>query len=182
MNTDTHSKSLANQLSEDTREIAHQASVAARNFTGVVEDVAKDATDATTDAAKCTTEKAKEIYESAKSKAEESLENSKAYVRRNPVPVVLGAFAFGAALGCLLIMTRRKQTFSERYVDEPLGTVREAILGAIAPVTQRVHRGYDSARDGADRVMERVHNFGTERSRNSISDQVGRISNNLKFW
>lgn len=175
MNNDIHLKSQTKQITEAAKELVHQTSGAAINFSGVVEDVAENITDVTKD-------KAKEIYQSAKQKAEETLANSKAYVRRNPVPMVLGAFAFGAAFGCMLMMARRKPTFGERYADEPLGAMREAILGAIAPVTQRVHKGYDSARDGAGKVIERVHNFGSGCSANSVSDQLGRIGNNLKFW
>jgi hypothetical protein len=182
MNNDIHSKSPTKPLLEAAREIGQQASGAAIKFSGFAEDVAEDVTDATKDAGKCASDTAKEIYQSAKQKAEESLASSKAYVRRNPVPMVLGAFAFGAAFGCLLMMARRKPTFGERYADEPLGAVREAILGAIAPVTQRVHNGYDSAMDGAGRVFERVNGIGLGRCRNSISDQIGRIGSNLKFW
>lgn len=170
------------QIPEAAREIAQQATTVAKNFTGAVEDAAGDVTDATTVAVSRATDAAQEMYQSAKVKAGETLETSREYVRRNPVPVVLGAIAFGAALGCLLMMARRKQTFGERYAEEPLVAVRDAILGALAPVTQRVHQGYDLARDGAGKAMERVHNFGSGRNRNSMSDQISRIGNNLKFW
>jgi hypothetical protein len=122
------------------------------------------------------------MYHSATLKAEDTLVTSREYVRRNPVPVVLGAIAFGVAIGYTLMMARRKPTFGERYADEPLVAVREAILGALAPVTQRVHKGYDSARDGAGKVMERVHHFGPGHTVESFSDRIGRIGNNLKFW
>ena len=55
----------------------------------------------------------------------------------------------------------------------------EAFLGALAPVAQRVHDGYDSARDGAGKMLDRVHGG---HAGSSISDQIGRIGNNLKFW
>jgi hypothetical protein len=86
------------------------------------------------------------------------------------------------AIGYMVMMIRRKSTFGERYADEPLVAVREAILGALAPVTQRVHKGYDSARDGAGKAMDRAYGFDSGRTVNSLSHQIGRIGNNLKFW
>ncbi len=145
-------------------------------------EIARGATDAAKETANCATDTAKDLYQSAALKAKDTLATSKEYVRRNPVPVVLGAIAFGAAIGYMLMVARRKPTFGERYADEPLVAVREAILGALAPVTQRVHEGYESARDGAGRAMDRVHCFGTRRAGNSFSHRIGRIGNNLKFW
>jgi len=197
-------KQLARQATDAAEETANRANVA-------VKDVAKDVTNATTDtyqtlssrleegvertkdyaqhavnatkdAAHRATDTAKDIYQSAALKAESTLETSKEYVRQNPVPVVLGAIAFGAALGYMLIMARRKPTFSERYVDEPLVSVREAILTALAPVTQRVHAGYDSARDGAGKLLDRVHRSNAGRNADSVSEQIGRVGSNLKFW
>ena len=193
VNTDIHSEPLMSQLPEAAREIARRAADTAKetaqrataiamDVTGVVEDMAGDVTDATKDAARHATAAAKDMCQSAALKAGEALETSKEYVRRNPVPVVLGAIAFGAALGYLLMMARRKPTFSERYADEPLIAVREAVLGALAPAAERVHRGYDSARNGVGKVVDRVHSFGPGRAGDSFSDHIGRIGNNLKFW
>jgi ElaB/YqjD/DUF883 family membrane-anchored ribosome-binding protein len=193
MSTDIHSEASVNQLpvaarevarsaADAARETAQKASATAKDVADVVEDAAGNVTDATKDTARCATDTAKDIYQSAALKAGETLATSKEYVCRNPVPVVLGAVAFGAALGYILIMARRRPTFSERYADEPLTAVREAILGAFAPVAQRVHKGYDSARDGAEKVMDRVQSFGPGRASDSFSDQIGRFGNNLKFW
>ncbi len=204
MNNDIHSEPSINPLPEAAREIAQRATVAAKDVTGAVEDMAREtyqtlsskvedgigrtkeyaqqAVDATRDTASRATEVAKDIYQSTAMKAGDTLETSREYVRQNPVTVVLGAIAFGAVIGYMLMMARRKPTFGERYADEPLVAVREAVLGALAPVTQRVHRGYDSARDGAGKVMGRVQDFGSEHTGHSFSDQIGRIGNNLKFW
>jgi ElaB/YqjD/DUF883 family membrane-anchored ribosome-binding protein len=204
MNTEINSKTTLNQPPKVASEITQQATVAAQNVTGVVEDLVKNtyntmlskveedvdrtkeyaqqAINATKDTVNHATDVAKDIYHSAALKAGDTLETSKEYVRRNPVPVVLGAVAFGVAMGYILIMARRKPTFGERYADEPLVAVREAILGALAPVTQRVHKGYDTAKNGAEKVMDRVHNTHPRCNADSISDQLGRFGNNLKFW
>lgn len=186
MNTNIHSDPLVNHLPETAwkiarqaadvgREIAQRATVTANDVAGVVEEVAKDA-------AQCAAAKAKDIHQSAALKAGDTLMTSKEYVRQNPVPVVLGAIAFGAAIGYMLVMARRKPTFSERFVDEPLVSVREAVLAALTPVARRVHEGYDSARDGAGKSMDRVQRFNLGRSVDSLSDQIGRFGSNLKFW
>lgn len=130
-----------NQLPEAAKEIARQA-------TAVAEETAHRATDT-----------AKDIYQSAALKAEDTLAASKEYVRQNPVLVVVGALAFGAAIGCMLMMSRRQPAFRERYMNEPLDSAREAILAALAPVAQRLHEGYDLALDGAGKAMDRVHRF-----------------------
>lgn len=182
MNNDTHPKPPAKQVPDAAKDVAQQADDSVKKVSAVVEDVAEEIYDTTADAAKCTTDKAKDVYQKVKVKTGETLSCSKDYVRRNPLPVVIGAVAFGAAIGCLVMISRRRPTFGERYADEPLIAVREAVLGALAPVTHRMHRGYDSARDGAGKVMDRVHDFSSGRTQNSIADQLGRIGNNLKFW
>jgi len=168
MNNDTDPESTISQIPEAARNIAREAAEKA-GFT--IDDL--------TDATKRAGDTAKELYHTAAVKAGDTLACSKEYVRRNPVPVFLGAIAVGAALGYMLITARRKPTFGERYADEPMAAVREAILGALAPVRNRVHSGYDSALDGAGKAMERMHRFG---SGDSLSHRIGRIGNNLKFW
>ncbi len=171
MNNHSHPESVMSQIPEAVRNLAIEAAERT-DFT----------TDELTDAAKRAGDTAKEYGQTALVKAEEALAISKEYVRRNPVPVFLGAIAVGAALGYMVMMTRRKPTFGERYADEPMAAVREALLGAFAPVAQRVHGGYDSALIGAGKAMDRMHHFGSGRSRNSLSHRFGRIGSNLKFW
>lgn len=182
MNTDSHSKSSTNQLPEAAREIAQQATVAAHNATGAVEDMVKETYQTMLTKVEEEADRTKGYARQAVEATKENLAISKEYVRRHPVPVVLGAVAFGVGIGYMVMMARRKQTFGERYVDEPLTAVREAILGVLAPVTQRVHEGYDSARDGAEKAMDRVQSLVPGRNCGSLSHQIGRIGNNLKFW
>lgn len=173
-----HSESPVNPLPDAAKAIVRKV----KGVNDAIEDIGDDVADAGRSTAQYATDRARQLYQSAAVKAEETLSTSKDYVRQNPVPVVLGAFAFGAALGCLLMMARRKPTFSERYADEPLTAVREALLVALAPVAQRVHDGYDSARTGAEKVIDRVHSFGTRRTGDSFAHRVGRIGSNLRLW
>lgn len=171
MNTLSHTGKTSSQLQEASK-------IAIEN----VEDMAEEIADTTKDKIQRAGDSVREMYHTAAVKAEETIETSKEYVRRNPVPVVLGAIVFGAALGYMLQSALRRQTFGERYAEEPMSAVRDAILGALSPVTQRVHDGYDMARDGAGKAMDRLHRMGTSHMSNSFSDRVGRIGNNLKFW
>lgn len=151
--TKIHPDTLVNQLPEAAKEAAHR-----------------------------TTETAKEWYQSAALKTSDTLATSKDYVRRNPLPVVLGAVAFGATICYTLMHTRRKPTFGERFADESLDTVREAILGALTPMAQVVHDGYDSARDSVGKAMHQAHGFGIQRTCGNLSDRLCRVGSNLKFW
>ncbi len=151
-------------------------------FAGRTKEYTQHAVDATKDAAQRATDTARDMYQSAALKAEDTLTASKEYVRQNPVLVVVGAIAFGAAIGCMLMMARRQPTLRERYVAEPLDSAREAILAALAPVAQRLHEGYDSVRDGTGKAMDRVHQFSPGRTIESLSGQIGRVGNNLKYW
>ena len=182
MNKDIYLDPAASQLTEIAKDSAHLAGDLAREAAERTALSSKEVANAAKDAAKRAADTAKDLYQSAAVKAEETLEISKEYVRRNPVPVFLGAIAVGAALGYILMMPRRKPTFGERYAEEPMIAVRDAILGAMTPVTQRVHTGYDSALDGAGRAMHRMHRFSSGRAAHSLSDRLGRIGENLKFW
>jgi|688.fasta_scaffold51696_6 ElaB/YqjD/DUF883 family membrane-anchored ribosome-binding protein len=143
---------------------------------------AQHAIDVTKDAACLASATAKNFYHTAAHKAEDSMACSKDFVRRNPVTVVLGAVFFGAAVGYLLLNARRKPTLGERFVDEPLASVRDAVFAAIGPVKQRVHDGYDSARCGMERAMGRVHRFSPGRTADTLSERICRAGSNLKFW
>lgn len=180
--THTHFEKPAKPLSETARETAKAASATAKDLTAAVEGLGDEIPATTNGIAKRATETARGMCQTAARKTESTLATSKEYIRRNPVPVVIGAIAFGAAVGCMLVMARRKPSFVERYADEPLVAVREAIRGALEPVSERVHRGYDSALDGAGKAVHRVRDVGLGRSGGSLSHKIARIGNNLKFW
>ena len=171
-----------NQLSETAQNSLEKISSRVEEGVQQTKGYARQAVDATKDAAHRATDSVKEIYHTAAVKAEDALTTSKDYARRHPVTFVLGSIAIGAAIGYLIMNARKKPTFRERFAEEPLGSVREAIFSALAPVTQRVHDGYDSARDGVGKVMDQVHRLRPGRSVDTLSDRIGRAANNLKFW
>ena len=197
-------REIARQATDVAEETARRATVAANDVTGAVNDAAKDVTDAAKDgyetfsskveegvertkeyaqhAVDVTKEAARDMYQSAAHKAEDTLATSKEYARQNPVLVVVGALAFGAAIGCMLMMARRQHTTRQRYVDEPLDSAHKAILAALAPVAQRLHEGCDLARDGAGKAMDRVRRFNPGRTVDSLSGKIGRVGSNLNFW
>jgi len=154
MNTDIHEKLPSDHPPESTKEAVQHA-----------------------------TEAAKEMCHNMSVKVEDTMVRTREYVHQNPVPIILGALALGTALGYLIVMARREEpTFRERFVDEPFNTTREAIHAALAPIAHRLHEGYDSARDGAGKAMDRMHRYHPGRTIDSWSDQIGRVGSNLKFW
>lgn len=204
-------REIARQATDVAEETAHRATVAAKDVTGAVRDAATSVTaaakdayrtlssnaeegvertkeyaqhavDATKDATHRATDTARDMYQSAALRAEDTLTTASEYVRQNPVFVVVGAFAFGAAIGCMLMMARRQPTFRELYVNEPLDAAHKAILAALVPVAHHLHEGYDLARHGAGQAMDRVHRFNPGHTLDSLSGQIGRVGSNLKFW
>jgi len=158
-------KEASQTLFSDVEHGVEQAKSNAQHAVEVVKDKAHHASDV-----------AKDMYQSARLKAEDTLATSREYVERNPVPSVLGAIAFGAVVGGLLMLATRRRSFGERYVDAPMDSMREMFLSALAPVTHRVHDGYDSARHHVGKSLGRAHRSC------SVSDQLGRVGRNLKFW
>lgn len=59
-------------------------------------------------------------------------------IRKNPVPIVVGAVAFGIAIGCLIMSGRHQATFQERYVDEPLGQATDAICSTVGRLLENL--------------------------------------------
>ncbi len=174
MSTEIHLTEEAKRLAKQS---AAEARAAAKEVAAEVKQLASDLNGATKDgcervggkaqqamaAAQSTAchaaAAAKGVYQSARDKVDSQLTGSREFVRRNPLPVVLGALAFGAALGYLLMPGRRTPSLAHRLLDEPLDHARVALLAALAPVASRLHEGYDYAKDGAERAMDRVQSL-----------------------
>lgn len=138
--------------------------------------------EAVKDASNHATETVIGLCHSAKLIAGEALTTSKEYARRNPLHVVLGAIAISAAIGYMIVRARRTPTFRERFAEDPLVSVREAVFSALSPVSQRVHDGYDSARGGVENIINKVQNHRSGHVADTLSDRITRVGNNLKFW
>ena len=124
-----------------------------------------------------------ESCQTLSAKVDDTVSRTKTYVRQNPVPVMLGALALGAALGYMIALSRREEsTLRERLVEEPLHTAREAIYAVLAPVANRLHERYDSTRESAGKALNQLQNTPSARTVDSWFNQLGRVSNNLKFW
>jgi len=98
------------QLPQAAKDLADHATQAAK-------DAAQRGIAATKDAAQHAGQAAKDLYQNAASRAEDTLDQSKKYMRENPVPTVLGAFALGLTLGALLGLSHHHQepTLRERF-------------------------------------------------------------------
>ena len=89
---------------------------AAQRGLDATKDAAQHAGQAAKDLYQSAASRAEDIYHSAAARAEDTLVQSKQYVRENPVPVVLGAFAVGLTLGCLMGLSHHHEpTLRERF-------------------------------------------------------------------
>jgi ElaB/YqjD/DUF883 family membrane-anchored ribosome-binding protein len=114
---------------------------------------------------------------------EDTLTRTGGYVRQHPLPAVLGSLAFGAALGYLIVTSLRpKPSFRERLAKDPVHTIRDAVLLALAPATQRLHQGYDSVRDLAGQATDTVQDYLSSHPEKALANQCRSLGNRLKFW
>lgn len=182
MNKYTKSDNASVPLRQAADDISESANVELKEGAQAANDSAGKANEATKKVAKQATEKTKELQRSASSKAEQALEASEKQVRRNPLPVLIGAIAFGASIGLLLCRNRYKRSLVNRYVDEPLDSVGQSLVAALRPLGKKACRGLSFARNRADRAMDRIDQFGKKGKCDALSHRMGRIGSNLKFW
>jgi ElaB/YqjD/DUF883 family membrane-anchored ribosome-binding protein len=145
-----------------------------------IDETLHQVTEAVRDGTQQAADAVSEVCQSLSAKAEETLLCTKDYVRKNPMPVLLGSLVFGVAIGCLVALARKPApTLRERFMDDPVHTARDILQATFQPVGRRIHEGYDSARDGAGRAFESFQeHFPTHRS-----ESLGRqFLRNLKFW
>lgn len=166
MNNDPKDTSAQQVLTDAAKQITQTASAAATDAAHHAKDALHQANDAARSC--CTTVSAK---------VENGVARAQNCLHRNPLAVILGAVAVGMAVGCLMGLNRRTPTLKERFVEDPLQTTRDTLYAALAPVAQRLHSGYDTARHGAEKALN-----GHHCSNDSWSNQLGRAGSNLKFW
>lgn len=70
---------------------------------------------------------ATEAYNTVREDTCEALSCASEQIRKNPVAVVMGAIAFGVAIGWIIRSGQHQATFQERYVNEPLDSASDAI-------------------------------------------------------
>jgi ElaB/YqjD/DUF883 family membrane-anchored ribosome-binding protein len=145
-----------------------------------IDTTLNNVTEAVQDGAQQAASAVKEACQSLSVKAEETLVRTKDYVQQNPVPILLGSLIFGAAVGCLLALTRRPEpTLRERFLTDPVSTARDILQAAFEPVGRRLHDGYDSARDSAGRTLNTLQDHLPGHRSESLGQKFLR---NLKFW
>lgn len=79
------------------------------------------------EAAENVRQKTHQAYDTARDEATEWMGCCHDAIRKNPLPAVAGAFAFGIAIGCLIMSGRHQETFQERYLHDPLADAGDAI-------------------------------------------------------
>jgi ElaB/YqjD/DUF883 family membrane-anchored ribosome-binding protein len=73
---------------------------------------------------------ADEAVRSVRTNAESALCCASESIRKNPIPIVVGAAAFGVAIGCLIMSGRHTPNFQERYLTEPLDHAGDALTNS----------------------------------------------------
>lgn len=148
------------------------------NTETLTDEILPKLTDATRDTAHEVSDKVKEACHTLSTRVEDKVLRAKGYVRQNPMPVVIGSFVLGAAIGCLVAVSR-KQSLSERFMDDPMHAAREMLYAALEPMGRRLDDGVDAVSDGAGRAVRSVREHLPFHQRESWSRQMAR---NLKFW
>lgn len=202
-------ESTLHKLSGETENLAHQAADAtqdaaqtareragtalhaAREKTGELLHTARDRTaealhvakDRTSEALHTAKDQAQHALHTAKDKTNQALDQSSAFVRQNPLPMLLGALAVGLVVGAALSRREEEErTFRQRLGDDPMNTAREAIYAVLSPIADRLHSQYDTARSGAHHAMDKINSRHNRRAVDNIFSQARRTANHLKFW
>lgn len=63
---------------------------------------------------------ARETAETVRTESNKALCCASEKIRNNPIPAVVGAMAFGIAIGCLIMSGRQTPTLQDRYIKAPL--------------------------------------------------------------
>ncbi len=126
-----------------------------------------------------------QVLEKVKAAASEqcstACHRAKEMVTRNPVPTVLGALVFGAAVGYLVYSRREHLSLPDRFVRETEAFGRR-LSHAPDRISSLFHDGVEMASTGAGKASDYLHDLPTRDVLDSISGSLNRICNRLKFW
>lgn len=103
------------------------------------------------------------------------------WVRENPATAIAGIFASGLAVGYALAMgTKHEPTFRERFSEEPLDAIRDAVQAAVAPVGARLMEALGTARSMGAKAADNLNDHAGSAA--SWAKKFRRAGDNLKFW
>lgn len=122
-----------------------------------------------------------EVIGKVKTAACERCSQAKDLVVRNPVPTVLGALVFGAAVGYLIYTRRDEATLYDRLARDT-ASVRKQLRAAPDRLSEILHDGLDRASRKAHKASDYVHDLPTDDVIDSVSNSLHRLANRLKFW
>ena len=74
---------------------------------------------------------AQSTCETLRKEANQVISRASGKIRRNPLPAVAGAFAFGIAIGCVLMSGRRSESNDSFDLGEPLADAGDILTGSL---------------------------------------------------
>ncbi len=122
-----------------------------------------------------------EMIEKVKSAACERCSQAKDIVVKNPVPTVLGALVFGAAIGYLIYTRREEASLYERLASDAK-SLRKQLGGAPDRLSDLLHEGVGRASRKAHKASDYIHDLPAAEVIDSVSHSLHRLANRLKFW
>ncbi|MDQ3622406.1 MAG: hypothetical protein M3463_07960 [Verrucomicrobiota bacterium] len=100
-------------------------------------------------------DKAQETFETAREQTREAVVRGQRYVRENPVPAIVGAFALGAFVG-ILLSHREKESVRERYWDEPVSASRDWFSSLCSSVAGALRGPYEATRSSVEHAAREL--------------------------
>ncbi len=126
---------------------------------------------------------AQQVIEKVKTLASErchsACDRTKEMIKKNPVPTVLGALVFGAAVGYLVLS--RRESIADRLVRES-HSARRRFSEVPGRFSSLLHDGYDVASRGADKASSFFHDLPTDEVADTLTKSINRLCNRIKFW
>jgi len=121
-------------------------------------------------------DKAQETFETAREQTREAVVRGQRYIRENPVPAIVGAFALGAFVG-ILLSHREKESARERYWDEPVSAGKDWFHSLCSSVANALRGPYEATRSSVEHAAEE---FGAQAG--PALKQARKTGRKLGFW